>query len=151
MDRKAYIIIILLLGLTILISLVLGYDSRERPLAEENGDDVRVKLRELVPIERFRGGTVSEKPPVIIRDQELSEAARSARRALASRLGIDENTILITSVESRDWPNSCLGLEQPGEFCAQVITSGFQVTMEAQGRIYVYRTNMDGSGVRAAN
>lgn len=86
-----------------------------------------------------------------VQDQQLSPAAKAARNALASRLGISTSSVIVTSIESREWPNSCLGLERPEEFCAQVIVPGFQVTLKAQGRTYAYRTNVDGSVVAAVD
>lgn len=80
-----------------------------------------------------------------------SAAVRAAKKDLASRLHASESSIIVVSVKAKDWPNSCLGLEKAGQFCAQVIVPGFQVTMEAQGKVHVYRTNIDGSVVAAAN
>lgn len=59
--------------------------------------------------------------------------------------------VTLISVERRDWPNSCLGLERSGEFCAQAIFAGYRVTMSALGNTYSYRTNLDGTVLRAEN
>ncbi len=44
-------------------------------------------------------------------------------------------------------PRHCIG---PDEVCAQVITPGYEVTLEYNGEQYVYHTNQSGSSVRAA-
>ena len=72
------------------------------------------------------------------------------RSALATRLGIaNPKSILILTAFEKDWPDSCLGLPKEGEICAQAITSGYEVVMQKDGREYTYRTNADGTIVRA--
>jgi hypothetical protein len=75
-------------------------------------------------------------------------AARAAVAHLARRLGVPGQDISITQVEERQWPDACLGLPEPGELCAQVITPGFAVTLRHAGTTYLYRTNADGSVLR---
>lgn len=86
-----------------------------------------------------------------VHDLPVSPAVAAARAHLAERLSIETKSILVLSAFEKDWPNSCLGLEKAGEFCAQVIVPGFEVKMKAQGQIYVYRTTTDGSAVKAEN
>ena len=47
-----------------------------------------------------------------------------------------------------DWPDACLGLLDKEAMCAEVITPGFRVTLEANGKTYVYRTNETGLVLR---
>jgi hypothetical protein len=75
-------------------------------------------------------------------------AALSAAADLAQRLKIDIDTIKLVSVEQIDWPDACMGIQQPGVMCAQVITSGYKVVLEANGQQYEYHTNETGSVVR---
>jgi hypothetical protein len=76
------------------------------------------------------------------------QAALSARQALVEQLKIDPDTIALVSVEKVDWPDACLGVQTPGVMCAQVITSGYRVVMEAQGNLYEFHTNETGSAVK---
>lgn len=87
-------------------------------------------------------------PGSTVHDLPIEPAARKARTALSGALGIAETSILVLSVYEREWSDSCLGVEGPNEFCAQVITPGFEVTLRAAGKEYVYHTNSDGSSVR---
>jgi hypothetical protein len=80
--------------------------------------------------------------------QNAPEAALSAAADLAQRLQIDIDTIKLVSVEQVDWPDACMGIQQPGVMCAQVITSGYKVMLEANGKPYEYHTNTSGSVVR---
>ncbi|MDX1664363.1 MAG: hypothetical protein R3272_11240 [Candidatus Promineifilaceae bacterium] len=81
---------------------------------------------------------------------ELPPAVETAREALAGELGIDAESIELLNFEQREWPNACLGLPDPGEMCAEVITPGWQVVLGAEGVAYQVRTDMDGDVVRFA-
>jgi hypothetical protein len=50
----------------------------------------------------------------------------------------------------QEWPDACLGLEIEEQLCAQVITPGYRVSLEYQGRDYVYRTDREGNTVLLA-
>ena len=150
-EKRNYLagIIILILGVLLLALSFDWYDSRDRR-------DVRVtrtESRDLLPARVLTGtrSTVTEETTFIVQDQELNSAARAARNSLAARLGISTSDVIVTSIESRDWPDSCLGLARSGQFCAQVIVPGYQVTMQARGLTYIYRTNIDGSAFAAVN
>jgi hypothetical protein len=80
-----------------------------------------------------------------------ARAFEAARADLAQSLGIDPLTISRVDVLPVDWPDSCLGLEKPGEACAQMVTPGFRVRLETGGLEYEYHTNQDASSIRRAN
>lgn len=87
---------------------------------------------------------------------EIPTAVALARTFAAQRVKVNENEdeVAIVSVVQKDWPNACLGM--PGntpedEFCAEMITPGYEVTLKAQGRKFIYRTNMEGTQIRPAN
>ncbi len=69
-------------------------------------------------------------------------------QALASKLGIDVSGITFISGEYVEWPDSCLGFEQPGEMCSQVITPGYRVTLSAGGKLYEAHANLSGKSIR---
>ncbi len=75
-------------------------------------------------------------------------AALNAAADLAQRLKIDVNTIVLVSAEEVEWSDACLGIQQPEVMCAQVITPGYKVILEANGQQYEYHTNASGSAVR---
>jgi hypothetical protein len=75
-------------------------------------------------------------------------AAQSARQALAQELVISPGQIEVVLVEEAEWPDACLGLPEPGEFCAAVITPGYWVILEAEGEQHEVRTDLDGDMVR---
>jgi len=77
-------------------------------------------------------------------------AALNSRADLANRLQIDPDTIKLVSVEQVDWPDGCLGIQTPGVMCIMVITPGYRVILEADGKQYEYHTNETGDAVRLA-
>ncbi len=77
-------------------------------------------------------------------------AALAAQQVLAAQLGLFPEEIKIIAVEKNDWPDACLGVAVAGQMCAQVITPGFRVVLEANGKRYEYHTDTTGSAVRLA-
>ncbi|MDQ3015028.1 MAG: hypothetical protein M3Q73_04130 [bacterium] len=88
-------------------------------------------------------------PKGSIHNLPVPEGVNAARKALAQNVKVAENSIVIMTAFEKEWSDSCLGLAGPDEMCAAVITPGFEVTMQAQGKTYVYRTNTSGTVVRA--
>jgi hypothetical protein len=80
----------------------------------------------------------------------VAPAAASAQQALAGELGVDPAAVAIVSVEPVDWSDACLGAGGPAEICAQVVTPGYRVTLEAGGATYVYHTDATGAQLRPA-
>ena len=79
------------------------------------------------------------------------QAALAARAALVQKLGVDPDTIVLVSAEQVDWPDACLGIQKPGIACAQIISPGYKVILEAEGRQYEYHTDLTGDNVQLAS
>ncbi len=62
-----------------------------------------------------------------------------ARAVVAKRLGIPADDVTVISVEAREFPDSSLSCPQPGMSYAQVVTSGYRVLTEADGRRFDVR------------
>lgn len=77
----------------------------------------------------------------------LASAQQAAISALAKNLGLDPSQIKVISTEAVDWPDSCLGVRVEGIMCSQVITSGYRVVLEANGKQVEYHTNQNASSV----
>ncbi len=71
-------------------------------------------------------------------------ALKAAQSVLANRLNVNPEFVRWVSIEKVDWPDSCLGLEQPGMNCNLVITPGFRILLESGGIIFVFRTDLSG-------
>jgi hypothetical protein len=76
------------------------------------------------------------------------EAILAAVNSLAQSVGVDVNQIQVVTFEQVEWPDACLGLPQPDEVCAQVVTPGFLVVLEVNGAQYEVRTDQTGAIVR---
>ncbi len=77
--------------------------------------------------------------------------ATMARNALASDLGIAESNVTVVSTEEVQWSDGSLGCPQPGMMYPQVITPGFRVTLEANGKRYTYHTDTRRYVIRCDN
>lgn len=78
----------------------------------------------------------------------ITPAASAAKNILATQLSIALDEIDVEEVKVMQWSDVCLGLSRPEELCAQVITRGFQVTLNVSGKTYRFRTNEEGTEVR---
>jgi hypothetical protein len=56
--------------------------------------------------------------------------------------------VQVVSYEQEQWPDSCLGLAEPGEMCLQVITPGWSILLDAGGKRYEIHTDETGSRLR---
>jgi hypothetical protein len=75
-------------------------------------------------------------------------AAAAAQVALATKLGVPASQITVVAVERVEWPDACLGAAGEGEMCAQVITPGYRIMLEVNGKQYEVHTDESGQTVR---
>lgn len=135
-----------LVGLLILALLVIACEDQGqgvRPVETLPMSDATRMLTTPSPTQPRATGTSTANPttpqvatatPVTgptARPTHVLQPVRTAIDDLAQRLGIDAAEIAVASVEPREWPNSCLGAAAKGELCAQVITPGYLVLLEA--------------------
>ena len=64
-----------------------------------------------------------------------------AKNDLAARLGMSADEIVEKGVVDRDFPDMSLGSPAEGEMSAQMISSGWQIKLEAEGRSFEYRAD----------
>ena len=80
---------------------------------------------------------------------DKNSAVENARNDLAKRLKVNAADVKEKSVEDSDFPDMALGAAEDGEMSGQMITSGWRIKLEAQGKTYEYRA--DKNQVRAFN
>ena len=68
-------------------------------------------------------------------------AVQNARRDLAKRLNIDPADVKQRSVEDSDFPDMSLGAAEDGEMSGQMITSGWRIRLDANGKNFEYRAD----------
>lgn len=68
------------------------------------------------------------------------DAVEKARKDLAQRLNVDAGAIK-ESVEDADFPDMSLGAAEDDEMSGQMITSGWRIRLDANGKSYEYRAD----------
>lgn len=68
-------------------------------------------------------------------------AVQRAKQDLAQRLGVAESEIQLASASDEDFPNSSLGAPVDDEMSAQMISSGWKINLQADGKNYEYRAD----------
>lgn len=91
-------------------------------------------------------GQPQEMPKPGVPDESAS-TAHMVSQALAARLDSDVSEITVASAEAVEWSDSSLGCPAPGYAYAQVITPGYQITLESSGEQYTYHTDLNGNFV----
>jgi hypothetical protein len=66
------------------------------------------------------------------------EAEAYAKKDLAARLAIPAGNIKVMECGEATWPDASLGMPEPGQMYAQMLTEGFIVVLEAAGKTYEY-------------
>ena len=80
-------------------------------------------------VEALSGPTSADNaPPGSIHNLPVPEAVAAARSYAAAMFGVGEGEAIVLTAYEREWSDSCLGLGQPNESCALVITPGYEVT-----------------------
>ena len=72
---------------------------------------------------------------------DRDSAVSAARQDLAGRLKLSEADVSVDNVTDRDFPDMSLGLNAPDEMAAQMISTGWQITLSADGKDYEYRAD----------
>lgn len=60
---------------------------------------------------------------------------------LAAQLDVQADLIRVASIQPRDFPDASLGVPQPGEMYAQVITPGYVIELSHGGMPYVFHSS----------
>jgi hypothetical protein len=98
-----------------------------------------VDLNQLTPEPPAEGGDLIVQPMPGVPDP-LAALVNQASQELARQLGIDVSEVTFVRSVAVDWNDSSLGCPQPGMAYLTVITPGYQIVLEAQGKAYYYHT-----------
>ncbi len=77
-------------------------------------------------------------PPVEATVDQLVELARAD---LARRLDIDAEEVAVQGVEPTEFPDASLGVREPGQVYAQVVTPGYVIELRAGDEVYGYHAS----------
>lgn len=120
-------------------AIVPGY----RLILETNGEQYEVHT-DLTGNQALLAPAVSQAAPIGPRPNI------ALRQAIATRLGLPASQVQVSAIEPMTWPDACLAAPQPDELCAEALTPGYRVTVEAEGVRYVFHTDESGAQVRPA-
>lgn len=71
-------------------------------------------------------------------------------KQLANNLGLKESDISVASNSEVEFGDACLDVAMPEVMCAQVVTSGRIIVLEANGNQYEYHVSADGTRIQPA-
>jgi hypothetical protein len=74
-------------------------------------------------------------------DFTRDSATERAKQDMAKRLGLEVDLIKELSVTDRDFPDMSLGAATDGEMSAQMISTGWEIQLEAADNTYEYRAD----------
>ena len=117
---------------TILLILILAACAPMQTTSEAPGDEIPATV-----------------PPVATK-QSLDPIEENVVKRLAENLGLDESAISVVSNETVEFSDSCLGITMQDIKCAQVVTPGRVIILEAQGLQYEYHTDVNGKRIQPA-
>ena len=123
--------------------------EKEQAEVVEAVTPVIVDLSKITPEPPSESETLREMPQPGIPNPAVALSNRAAVD-LANFLGVDVDTIQVVSVESVEWSDSSLGCPKAGQNYLMVITPGYRVLLEADGRQYEYHTDMQNTVVRCS-
>ena len=72
---------------------------------------------------------------------DRDSAAAAAKSDLARRLGVSEGEVSVSGIKDRDFPDMSLGAPEGDEMAAQMIATGWEIDLTANGKSYEYRAD----------
>jgi hypothetical protein len=82
--------------------------------------------------------------------QDSADVEQVVIKQLAANLGLQESDISVVSSTTIEFNDACLGVAMEGVTCAQVVTPGHIIVLEANGVQYEYHSDTDGSRIQPA-
>jgi len=82
--------------------------------------------------------------------QDSAAVEQAVIKQLAANLGLQESEISVVSSTTIEFNDACMGVTMEGVMCAQVVTPGHIIVLEADGVQYEYHTDANGSRVQPA-
>jgi hypothetical protein len=75
-------------------------------------------------------------------------AVVAAEEMLSEALVIPVDEINYIAYERTEWPDACLGFAEEGEMCAEVLTPGWKIILEAGSKNYEFHADQNGENLR---
>ena len=99
--------------------------------------------------------TAATEQPVLVEPtlpdaQGLEPVEEAVVQRLSDNLGLKKSDIFVVSNQEVEFGNACLDIAFPDVMCAQVVTLGRVIVLEAGGVDYEYHTSADGDFIQPA-
>ncbi|YAI82116.1 MAG: hypothetical protein ACQJCO_00455 [cyanobacterium endosymbiont of Rhopalodia sterrenbergii] len=91
---------------------------------------------------------VETSQPIILQSEPPTTVINAVLKKASNLIGIETSILEIKVYEAKTWPDSCLGLARPDEFCTQTLVEGWRIEVTNGSKTWVYRTNGDGKVIR---
>ena len=99
--------------------------------------DLWIDVQDAALILQFTAGLLESLPPL---PQPVFDLVLDAA---AEALDVPHESVVLAAVETAGWSDSCLDLAEPEDLCLFVLTFGWVVTVEAEGRGGVWHATAD--------
>ena len=93
---------------------------------------------------------VETEVPTVEPEQSLGPVEEAVIKQLATNLALKQSDISVVSNEVTEFTDACLGVVMVAAECADVVTDGHTIVLEAKGIEYEYRTSADGDRIQPA-
>jgi len=134
---RKYLILVIFILFTACSPSVILQDTANTPTAELQPTDI--PHTPTLPAATLPAETPSPEPV------EIPAMFVPIRDEIARSLDVPADQVVLVSAQDVEWGNSCLGIEQPGMACMDVITPGFLVVFDTPlGKVEAH-TNADAS------
>lgn len=139
MQRRKAVGLLLIISLTFVgcqARSAVGEKNVSVPPTEGQARPTATAQPQQVPEQSFRAVDITPEP--------MRGEAYIVNRAvsdLSQRLGVSEDDIQVVSVEAVEWSDSSLGCPAEGMDYAQVITPGYEVTLQVDQDVYSYHSD----------
>ena len=87
-------------------------------------------------------------PPSLASSRPPNSVIDATRQDLSRKTKISVNRLQIQAAQPQTWPDGCLGLAKPGEFCTQALVQGWRIVLTDKQKTWVYRTDSSGANLR---
>lgn len=87
----------------------------------------------------------SQLPTSPVKTESVSQnfMVNLAKEDLAKKLSLSPTEINVKSVVKKEWGDASLGCSKPGMVYIQLVTPGYQMILEANGKTYDYRSDLE--------
>ena len=120
------------------INSCLGFPAPEEACAEMITAGYRVSLsangKDYDLHTNSDGSTVRMKA---LPSKETPVEVLKASQLLATKLQVEQGEVTLVSYVEHTWPDACMGRMEPGLMCAQVITTGYEITFDVYGKYVI--------------